>query len=186
MKKLALTLGMACLFMVACNNAPKQKEAAETPEQTEAIAEKSECPMSALKAEYANWDNLDETAKAELNKKACDLFAQMEARKAEMMENGEPKPCCKEGEPKPECKEGEPKPCCKEMAEMTDEQKAEFEAKKAEMEAKCAEMKAAWENFDNLNLDEQKDLIMGRLEGCGEPKPCCKGEGKPCGEKPAE
>ena len=79
-------MGLASLFMVACNNTPKQPEqpAAEPVEEqkVEVVEPKAECPMSALKAEYANWDNLDETAKAELNKKACELFAQMDAPKA--------------------------------------------------------------------------------------------------------
>ena len=148
MKKLFITLGLASLFMVACNNTPKQeeKQPEQNPVQTEVVEEKHECPMAALKAEYANWDNMTDEAKAELNKKACAVFADMDAKKAEMAEKGE---------------------CCKEKAEMTEEQKAECEKK-------CAEMKAAWENFDQKTLDEQKDLIMSRLDGCN--KPCCKGE----------
>ena len=155
MKKLVLTLGLASLFMVACNNTPKQEEAVAEPvqEQTEVVEEKHDCPMHALKDEYAKWDEMTDEAKAELNKKAADVFtamdAEMEAKKAEMEAAGEQ--------------------VCKEMAEMTEEQKAECEKK-------CAEMKAAWENFANLTVDEQKDLIMQRLEGCnhdGE-KPCCK------------
>ena len=56
-----------------------------------------------------------------------------------------------------------------------------MEAKKAECEKKCAEMKAAWENFANLTVDEQKDLIMSRMGGChhGEGEQgCCKHEGE--------
>ena len=168
MKKLVLTLGLAALFMVACNNTPKQTEQTAEPvqeEKTEVVEEKHECPMGALKAEYANWDNLDETAKAELNKKACELFAQMDAKKAEMEAEG--KACCKEG--KEECE--------KKMAEMTEEQKAECQKKCEEMKAQCEQMKAAWDNFANLTVDEQKDLVMKRLEGCGGgEKGCCKGE----------
>ena len=42
MKKLVLTLGLACLFMVACNNTPKQAEQAAEPvqeEKTEVVEE---------------------------------------------------------------------------------------------------------------------------------------------------
>ena len=156
MKKLVLTLGLACLFMVACDNTPKEPAQPAEPaqeEKTEVVEEKHECPMHALKDEYAKWDEMTDEAKAELNKKAAETFAamdaEMEAKKAEMEAAGEQ--------------------VCKEMAEMTEEQKAECEKK-------CAEMKAAWENFANLTVDEQKELIMKRLEGCnhdGE-KPCCK------------
>ena len=155
-------MGLASLFMVACNNTPKQPEQPAEPveeQKVEVVEPKAECPMSALKAEYANWDNLDETAKAELNKKAADLFADMQAKKAEMMAAGEG--------------------CAKEMAEMTEEAKAECQKK-------CEEMKAAWDNFGNLTVDEQKDFIMKQLECCGGEKKCCKGEEGKCEEKPAE
>ena len=154
MKKLFFTLGLACLFMVACNNTPKQQEATEpeTP-ATEVVEEAHNCPMHALKEEYAKWDEMTDEAKAELNNKAAEIFnamnAEMEAKKAEMEAAGEQ--------------------VCKEMAEMTEEQKAECEKK-------CAEMKAKWDNFANMTLDEQKDLIMERLGGCHGDKPCCKGE----------
>ena len=159
MKKLVLTLGLASLFMVACNNTPKEPAQPAEPvqeEKTEVVEEKHECPMHALKEEYAKWDEMTEEGKAELNKKAADVFtamdAEMEAKKAEMEAAGEK--------------------VCKEMAEMTEEAKAECEKK-------CAEMKAAWENFANMSVDEQKDLIMKRLEGCGgEEKACCKHEGE--------
>ena len=156
MKKLFFTLGLACLFMVACNNTPKQQEATEpeTP-ATEVVEEEHNCPMHALKEEYAKWDEMTDEAKAELNNKAAEIFnamnAEMEAKKAEMEAAGEQ--------------------VCKEMAEMTEEQKAECEKK-------CAEMKAKWDNFANMTLDEQKDLIMERLGGCHGDKPCCKGEGE--------
>lgn len=159
MKKLFLTLGLASLFMVACNNTPKQQEQpAEQPaEATEVVEEKHECPMGQLKAAYAEWDNMTDEAKAELNAKAASVFADMDAKMEEMKAAGEQ--------------------VCKEMAEMTEEQKAECEKK-------CAEMKAKWDNFANMTVDEQKDLVMERLGGCcdkeGE-KGCCKHEG----EKPA-
>ena len=166
MKKLVLTLGLASLFMVACNNTPKQPEQTTEPvqeEKTEVVEEKHDCPMHALKEEYAKWDEMTDEAKAELNKKAAEIFntmdAEMEAKKAEMEAAGEK--------------------VCKEMAEMTEEQKAECEKKCAEMKAACEAMKAAWENFDNLTVDEQKDLIMQRMGGCHHgDKPCCKGEGE--------
>ena len=96
--------------------------------------------------------------KAELNQKAAAVFAEMDAKMEEMKAAGEE--------------------VCKEMAEMTEEQKAECEAK-------CAEMKAAWENFANMTVDEQKDLIMKRLESCGGEKKCCNHEEAPA-ETPAE
>ena len=157
MKKLFLTLGLASLFMVACNNTPKQEETVAEPvqEETEVVEEKHECPMHALKDAYAKWDEMTDEAKAELNQKAYATFAEMDAKMEEMKAAGEE--------------------VCKEMAEMTDEQKAECEAK-------CAEMKAKWDNFANMTVDEQKDLILERLGGCcnheGD-KPCCK-------EAPAE
>ena len=157
MKKLFLTLGLASLFMVACNNTPKQEETVAEPvqEETEVVEEKQECPMHALKDAYAKWDEMTDEAKAELNQKAYATFAEMDAKMEEMKAAGEE--------------------VCKEMAEMTEEQKAECEAK-------CAEMKAKWDNFANMTVDEQKDLILERLGGCcnheGD-KPCCK-------EAPAE
>ena len=155
MKKLVLTLGLASLFMVACNNTPKQPEQTAEPvqeEKTEVVEEKHDCPMHALKDEYAKWDEMTDEAKAELNKKACAVFAEMDAKMEEMKAAGEG--------------------CAKEMAEMTEEAKAECEKK-------CAEMKEAWANFANMTVDEQKDLVLKRLEGCGgEEKGCCKHEGE--------
>jgi hypothetical protein len=135
--------------MVACNNTPKQEEAVTEPvqEETEVVEEKQECPMHALKDAYAQWDEMTDEAKAELNAKAVAMFDEMDAKMAEMKEAGEE--------------------VCKEVVEMTEEQKAECEAK-------CAEMKAKWEGFAEKTLDEQKDLIMERLGACD--KPCCKHE----------
>lgn len=94
--------------------------------------------------------------------------------------------------------------------QQSDEQKAELisarkakiterEAMKAECEAKCAEFEAQkaefektwaekWANFDNLNMEEQKELIDNYMKfncpkhGCkeGEGPKCCK-EGQ-CGK----
>jgi hypothetical protein len=100
---------------------------------------------------------MDDQMKAELNQKAATMFAEMDAKMEEMKASGEE--------------------VCKDMAEMTEEQKAECEQK-------CAEMKAAWENFANLTVDEQKDLIMKRLENCGGDKKCCNHEAP--AETPAE
>ena len=86
-----------------------------------------------------------------------------------------------------EVKEG----CEKKMAEMTEEAKAECEKKCEEMKAECEKMKAAWESFETLSLDEQKDLILGRIdfmkgmqcqhEGEGEEHHCQhEGEGHQC------
>ena len=162
MKKLVLTLGLACLFMVACNNTPKQPEQPAEPVQeevVEVVEEKQECPMHALKEEYAKWDEMTDEAKAELNKKAATMFNEMDAKMEEMKAAGEE--------------------VCKEMAEMTEEQKAECEKK-------CAEMKEAWANFGNMTLDEQRDLIMKRLGGCEGEKGCCKHEAETPAETPAE
>ena len=95
MKKLFLTLGLASLMMGACNNTPKQPEQTTepAPETTEVVEEKHECPMDALKAEYAKGEEMTDEAKAELNKKASEIFtkmdAEMEAKKAEMEAAGE-------------------------------------------------------------------------------------------------
>ena len=159
-------MGLACLFMVACNNAPKQQEQTNEPQEEAVVAEEHHCPFCPLKAEYANWENMEETAKAELNKKAYTLFSEMDAefaaKNAEIEAEGQ------------------------KMVEMTEEAKAECEAKCAEMKAECEKMMETWANFDNLSLEEQKDLIMGRLEmmkqhQCkheGEGHECCHQEGE--------
>ena len=155
MKKLFLMMGLACLFMVACNNAPKQEQPKEEPQQEAVAAEEHHCPFCTLKAEYANWETMEETAKAELNKKAQALFAEMDAKMEEMKAEG--KECCEKAG---EIKEG----CEKKMEELTEEAKAECQKKCEEMKAECEAMKAAWEAFETKTLDEQKDLILGRIE----------------------
>ena len=144
-------MGLACLFMVACNNAPKQEVATET---TPVEEEQHECPLGALVAQYANWDSLDDTMKAELNQKALEIFAAMDAQR-------------------PEMEEGEGHQCHHDMPEMTEEQKAECEAK-------CAEMKAKWDAFETLSIEEQRELIVGRIEAMMQhhhgDRPCCQGE----------
>ena len=152
MKKLALMLGLACMFMVGCGGNTDNKEnqpntdsiAAQQQQQTPEV-KKEECPMHALKDQFANWDNMDQAAKEALVADAAKILNDMKAQKeAEMKEKGEE--------------------CCKDMPE--------------EMKAQCEEMKKAWENFDNLDLDAKKDLIMKNLEGCGGEKGCCNHEGE--------
>ena len=71
MKKLFLMMGLASFFMVACNNAPKQEQPKEEPQaEVVAPAEEHHCPFCSLKAEYANWETMEEAAKVELNEKA--------------------------------------------------------------------------------------------------------------------
>ena len=171
MKKIVLMLGMACLFMVACNNAPKQQPQQEP--QQEAVAEEHHCPFCTLKAEFANWENMEEAAKAELTAKAVALFAEMDAKMAEMKAEG--KECA---EKVGEMKEG----CEKKMAEMTEEAKAECEAKCAEMKAKMDAVMEKWANIESMSLDEQKDLVLERIAamGMGEGKCHKEGEGHQC------
>ena len=149
---------MACLFMVACNNAPKQEQKVEEPQQEAAVAEEHHCPFCTLKAEFANWENMEETAKAELNAKALALFTEMDAKMAEMKAEG--KECCEKAG---EMKEG----CEKKMAEMTEEVKAECEAKMAEMKAKMDAVMEKWANIESMSLDEQKDLVLERIAAMG-------------------
>ena len=179
MKKLFLMMGLASLFMVACNNTPKQPEQPAEPETV--VTEEHHCPFCPLKAEYANWDNMEEADRVELNNRAIALFAEMDAKMAEMAEG---KPCCKEGEEHKCQHEGEEghkcahegeHQCQHEMPELTEEQKAECEAK-------CAQMKAImekWANIDTMTNDEIKDLVLERIAAMG------MGEGK-CGNHEGE
>ncbi len=63
-----------------------------------------------------------------------------------------------------------------------DEREAKIKAEREAMEAKKAEMDAKWNNFDNLTLDEQKELLDFKMHCC---KPCCKNKcdkkEQPCG-----
>jgi len=181
MKKLFLMMGLACLFMVACNNTPKQEQKAEEPQQEAAVTEEHHCPFCSLKAEYANWETMEEAAKVELNNKAIALFDEMDKKMEEMKAEG--KECCE--------KAGEAKEACEQkMAEMTEEMKAECEAKCAEMKAKMDAVMEKWANITALNNDEVKDLVLERIAamGMGEGKcdheaeahQCEHGEGHQC------
>ena len=131
MKDLVLAMGVLCFFAMSCNNTPKQAET-EAVDST-AMEIQKECPMKALRAEFANWDNLADSAKVAIVTKAKTM---LDARFAEK------------------------KKCQHEMAEMTEEVKAQMDSMRVKME----EMKAQWANFANLTLDEQKDIIVSHLE----------------------
>ena len=136
MKKLFLSMGLACLFMVACNNAPKQEAVEETIDTVavvEEVVEEHVCPMAQLKGEFDNWANLDEEGQKGLIAKAIEVFGQ------------EQESCCNhEGE---EC-------------EMTEEQKLEMEA----MMAKLNDWKAQFANIADMSPEDQKKLIMARFD----------------------
>ncbi|MCQ2301957.1 MAG: hypothetical protein MJZ94_04945 [Bacteroidales bacterium] len=158
MKKLFLSMGLACLFMVACNNAPKQEAVEETIDTVavvEEVVEEHVCPMAQLKGEFDNWANLDAEAQAALVGKAIEMFGQ------------EQESCCNhEGEEGQEC-------------EMTEEQKAEMEA----VMAKMNDWKAQFANIATMSLEEQKDLIMARFDLM---KSCCKQAAEEAVEAAAE
>ena len=163
-------MGLASLFMVACNNAPKQEQPKEEPQQEAVVAEEHHCPFCTLKAEYAKWETMEEAARVELNNKAIALFAEMDAKMEEMKAEG--KECCEKAG---EIKEG----CEKKMEELTEEAKAECEAKCAEMKAKMDAIMEQWANIESMTNEEVKDLVLSRIAAMG------MGEGK-CGNHEAE
>jgi hypothetical protein len=78
----------------------------------------------------------------------------------------------------------EQKALLKERKAMIDKREADWAAKKAEMEQKKAEMEQKWANFDNLSIEEQKQLIewksfcpkkgkFGHPDKCRGPKKDC-------------
>ena len=170
MKKLFLMMGLACLFMVACDNAPQQEQPKDEPKQEANVQEEHKCPFCALKAEYAKWETMEEAARVELNNKAIALFAEMDAKMEEMKAEG--KECCEKAG---EIKEG----CEKKMEELTEEAKAECEAKCAEMKAKMDAIMEQWANIESMTNEEVKDLVLSRIAAMG------MGEGK-CGNHEAE
>lgn len=150
-------MGVLCFFAVSCNNAPKQTETVAAVDST-AMEMQKECPMKAIQAEFANWDNLADSAKVAIVAKAKAMldakFAKMEGCQHKM---DSAKPCMQQ-----------------EMTEMTEEMKAQMDNVKVRMD----EMKAQWANFANLTLDEQKDVILSHI-GMYQKHECYK-EGKAC------
>ena len=75
------------------------------------------------------------------------------------------------------------KECITKIKSHMDAKEAEMKAHKEMMEAKKAEMDAKWADFDNLSLDEQKEVIDFRMHGMQfmRDKGCCKRphDGKP-------
>ncbi len=135
MKKLFLTLGIACLFMTACNNAPKEAQVEEQPVVEEA-APVEVCPMDNFKAQLADWANYDEAKKAEVVGAIKTFFDEKDAQMAEGKE------CCQ--------KEGE---------EITEEMKAKMD----EMKAKMEPIMEKWANWAEMTVEDQKALIEERF-----------------------
>ena len=163
MKKLFLMLGLACLFMVSCGNNNKTEEqntndtiVAQDQTNTDADAKKDECPMHALKEQFVpQFENW-----ANLDEAAKEALVAEAAQKFNEMDADLKAKMDEKGEE-----------CCKDMPE--------------EMKAKCEEMQKAWAEFETLDLEGKKDLIMKRLQDCGGDKPCCNhGEEAPA-ETPA-
>ena len=149
MKKLFLSMGLACLFMVACNNAPKQDATEEAIDSTEVVVEEvveeHVCPMEAMKANLANWETMAEEERVALIGEIKAFFDEKDAKMAE----GES--CCQHAEG--------------EVCEMTEEMKAKCEAMKAQMEA----IMAKWAEWANLTIDDQRALIEERMAAMS----CC-------------
>lgn len=172
MKKLALLLGITCLFLaVSCNNAPKQE--AQNTQQDSLQAQQPECPMKALKGEFDNWANLDETQKTALVTKAKEMF-----NHPEQCQPGQPGDACKPGQPGQACQAD--KNCQQNKPEMTAEEKAQMDVKMQEMKAQMDELMTKWQSIDNLTLDEQKNLILQRMEMGHQNHPCQCKPGEPC------
>ena len=105
MKKLFLTMGLACLFMVGCDNntnnqgnQPAADSTAMNQEVTNVEPKQEECPMHSIKEGLAKWEELDEAGKTALMDDAAKLFNEMDANMEEAKAAGEE--------------------VCKEMAEM--------------------------------------------------------------------
>ena len=83
MKKLFLLMGLASLFLVACNNnTPKQEQPQQqqTQEAQQPETVQTNPMIEQLLAEFDNWVNLADEQKDELNKKCLDYFAELEAQ----------------------------------------------------------------------------------------------------------
>lgn len=172
MKKLFLTLGIAALFMTACNNNNTPAETEAPAEDTVVVEEPAKvCPMAELKCGFENWANMTEEEQKAIVEKAIALFG-AEKEGCCNHEGEEAHQCNHEGEEahqcKNECKEGH-------QCEMTEEMKAMME--------KMNEWNAQFANIATMTLEEQKALIMARFEMM---EPCCKKAAEAMQEEAAE